>query len=74
MIIHTDPHGILSVPNQIGNIKLECRVSILPFSCKGVVNIHLTVHVHAVKTKTGAYAVLFLINKLLPVPSGRCLV
>ena len=70
MIIHTNPHGILSVLNQISNIKLECRISILPFSCKGIVHIDLTVHVHTVKPKTGAYAVLFLINKFLPVPSG----
>ena len=74
MMIHTDSYGILSVLNQIGNVKLECRVSILPLSCKGIVDIDLTVHVHAIKTKTGAYAVLFLINKPLPVPSGRCLV
>ena len=69
MMVNAHGDRVFPAANKLRYIKLERGIAVLPFPGKSPVHINPAVHVHPVKTDTGAHTGLFFVCKSLSVPA-----
>ena len=68
-MVNTDGYKVLSLTEEVGDIKFKGGVAVFPLPCKIAVYINAAVHINALKTDSGALPCLCGVFKKLSVPA-----
>ena len=68
-MVDADSYRIFAVHDEVGYIKLERGISVLPLAGGLSVDVHVRIHVHAVKSYVSAHSGLLFITEALPIPA-----
>ncbi|CCY72544.1 unknown [Eubacterium sp. CAG:115] len=68
-VVDADSYRIFAVHDEVGYIKLERGISVLPLAGGLSVDVHVRIHVHAVKSYVSAHSGLLFIAEAFPIPA-----